>query len=538
MDIKQPVPPVFAPQLKPAIKNPSNRTASEWLPPIPLDVPAVRWMNNTTAREHSIQRTSFLQKLVNDPSLNGTPETGPVILTMLRTAGVNLAKVSENFLTPETDMKLDQAYRQSALLERRIEFLKSVQSGEIPLTPETLQQTEQETEQAKVTADKAKSDYQASQSPVNTQTSGNSELAWALKKAEFHVERLNQQAADLQGLLALSPSERATRLAEQIPILEGEFGQAQIQATQLQQTISGVLSVANFANSTDNTRSLTDPSKISTGIQALLPRINEQLGKQIVLDARAIALQDAPQSVKTLDTKLTGQPWPNNTTIAAASEQERSAFGNDFFQRTIQHLGKAHSLPGALQKTTLEGRLGASFQFPQHALNIQKGGWDKADTTKDRKLILVQGEAKSLAEEDVFDAETQQMKTQIQTAYNLPEDNIIVLKTPTKDELARQIAALTTENGQNQEVAIILNGHGDTQGYDPSVSTMFRERQGSMEGLFALNQKDPLTESDLKAMVRNNLSNYDSVLIINNSCHSGAWVAQNDNPFARQNGFA
>lgn len=179
-----------------------------------------------------------------------------------------------------------------------------------------------------------------------------------------------------------------------------------------------------------------------------------------------------------------------------------------------------------------------------------KGLFDKTDTLKNRFAIIIDGSSaksydmKNAIANIAFTQDCAIFKKDLKENYNLKDENIhsIALSDvdwglfPTvkaKKQLRKTVGTITKQiensgiDPKETELMIYYSGHGTSK--KPLVHRLFgtEEYEGSHKGVIGTKKID-LNENFFKRILNNNkvLKEIKGILMINDSCHSGAWIAQ------------
>lgn len=239
--------------------------------------------------------------------------------------------------------------------------------------------------------------------------------------------------------------------------------------------------------------------------------------------------------------------WPQNTTVLASSLQGRTQLlGNKHLPVLEKHLRTSDTLHEAHHKAEAEDIV---FEEPRQQQNLVSTprilpGWDKREQ-RPRKVLLVLGAPKPTLKLDAPDKKsfrsgvTKMMKEN----YGLTDENMEVLVEPNEAQLRAGLERLQAfaQANPGAEALIGISAHGNEIGYEPGLTTLDEHtRQGSMIGKMELTRNDDgiaeyvLKETALKKMVAEYLSDFRHVALLFDGCHTGAFIAQQPNPWQQR----
>lgn len=154
-------------------------------------------------------------------------------------------------------------------------------------------------------------------------------------------------------------------------------------------------------------------------------------------------------------------------------------------------------------------------------------GWKK-DVPKNR-FVLLMGYAPYREPGEKFGDGLQQSAYVLNQAFNVPYSQMMLCPSVTKVKIQKQLQKLgarleaAAQTQQPLEILISYDGHGAYEGF-PKLSSIYHLKEGEAQGYVLMADKQPLSQSELRDMMRQLLPPVDTTLIIN-ACHSGSWIA-------------
>jgi len=164
-----------------------------------------------------------------------------------------------------------------------------------------------------------------------------------------------------------------------------------------------------------------------------------------------------------------------------------------------------------------------SLETPGQKLNI----FNKQAKNKERYVICLY----TLGEER-FSNEVDYFADKMQKTYNIPKENITNISLDnfnrmsyTIKDVAEKIKKL--KNPKDAEVVILFSGHGDAEALKKGQEKL----EGAMNGKIASGDNPflgykPIEEAPVKKLFKEALGSIKTLFILD-TCHSGAWIAQN-----------
>ena len=245
--------------------------------------------------------------------------------------------------------------------------------------------------------------------------------------------------------------------------------------------------------------------------------------------------------------------WPENTQVFASQSQRYYSCFNSPEDRKkhnidisghyslklidklknggIKSIYEAHKL---LEKEGVKGGLSIGSnsirlkipQYPQ-ATPGKVDAWNIEDKTKNRIIFAIGGMEKG------FKRDIKNFCNEISQLYSIPEENIIKIPYADKETFEEGLKKLSEKiqesDPQNTELLIYYSGHGNVD-----ISSLPFAKYFYDEGELIGKVESDFNEKDLKNFTKNKLKDIKTVIIMD-TCHSGAWIADKAPPKRKDN---
>lgn len=505
-----------------------------------------------------------------------------VVIEALDDSSVFRRTTSRSMFYESYDRKadLDAHFKQVDAIEtsqKTLAYLAEIKAGKVAISQETLDALNQEKEKASEAVEAAKTKLEEAEKhhdlwvnwtymkgePLSETNKPNYQIAkdllskaeLALRQAQVVSGVANGKHMALKTLLDTPKEKRDEVLAKLQTRLETNVTQAKAAPkyfeaqllAQLQQEYEGIealkdkyMQLWKNPKTSQNTIVLTD-DEVNRMARDIPQAIRTLEDTQIQFKQFEAQIQANTGADLRLPTQSHPNPWPQNFTIAAASEQQTSAFGNLYFNRLMGKIRQAGSMTKALQASSQEGlsnQLGgkteggksSAVQVPHVSTQVVEG-WAVGKSDKTRKLVVIVG-GDNPEDNDRHLPVGQSIKNQLKGLFQLAESDITVLERPDNKIIAETFDQLAQTGGEDSEVMVVMTGHGHASYFDSGLKGLDRFKQGGYRGSFALQidkyglTSESLSETFMKTQLKK-LKDYDCGVLLNLSCHSSAWIAKN-----------
>ena len=232
--------------------------------------------------------------------------------------------------------------------------------------------------------------------------------------------------------------------------------------------------------------------------------------------------------------------WKKNVRVLASNGQNlkgvSSAFllgGNSSYSKELTDKLKGkdiNTLEQANDSLAKNGyKIGFNKFFPLETPRSELNIFNKNDKNKDR-FVFVCAQYENIRHEFIAD----DFIEEIQKTYNVPKENIIKVVSNSKEDFLDGIDSISAKidklkNKKNAELLVYYTGHGEATAPNPKAKKL----EGAMEGsiLVKANQETGeltnfLKESEVKNAFNNKIKKVKTLFILD-TCHAGAWIAEN-----------
>lgn len=236
--------------------------------------------------------------------------------------------------------------------------------------------------------------------------------------------------------------------------------------------------------------------------------------------------------------------WDNNVRVLASTGQKNSGYFNGYFEQLPEALSKSgvrtiEAASDVLAKTGYKSNIPYNWlsgfvpvnlaarkylrhqtSFPLETPGSQLAIFDYTQKDKERFVLAFYDDSES-GFSDIVD----KFSEKIRQKYGISSENIMKFKLDSIDDIKHGLDTFLNKikeikNLENVELMVLYNGHGESESRVKGSDKI----EGAMEGIIETQSK--ITESQIKELFHQKLQRIKTLLLLD-TCHAGAWIADN-----------